>query len=62
MRRLASVLVALVCAAGLSVVGGGSAYASVVPVHGVYDGVDHHGRIVSFRSTGPRSTTSRSAT
>jgi hypothetical protein len=51
-RRLASVLAALVCAAGLSLVSAGSASADVSPVAGAYNGVDHHSAVVSFSYNG----------
>jgi hypothetical protein len=52
MRKLASVLAALACAAGLSVATIPAAQAAVIPVHGAYDGVDHHQRQVSFSFNG----------
>lgn len=51
-RKFVALAAALVCAAGLSLAGVGAATASVVPVVGSYNGVDHHSRAVSFSFNG----------
>lgn len=52
MRKLLAAAAALVCATGLALTAAPAADAAVVPVHGAYDGVDHHGRLVSFSFNG----------
>jgi hypothetical protein len=51
-RKIATIMAALACAAGLSLVGAGTASATVNPVSGTYNGVDHHGAVVSFSYNG----------
>jgi hypothetical protein len=52
-RKLASVLAALLCVAGFGLGTAGSAQAqSVIPHHGTYTGVDHHGRMVTLSFNG----------